>query len=574
MTGLRQFLLISVATIAARQGVHAAAPQDADCLPLLMAAGTGASPSTRAAVAPLADFIAREQSLQNAISAAESPDDAASATLALARFYLAQEFYPEAALTIARAGGWPDDREPTLIAAQADYGLGRHEAVVAALDDERFGENKAATVLKALAEARLGAYAAARRTLYAADAPDPLRAEFHLLKAKAAFAGGEGAIAERALSDAGAFAPGSRNSGETALLRARLAMDAGDASAARAQLTSLVAANVEPAASRAALALLLFDYDERRIDAETALQSARALLLRWSGGDFEREALTAIAALARDSSPAEAFAALRRLAARHPRSDQAEAARGDLTMMLANLFDRDLAPAEAARLFYENIDYAPPGAAGDALIREVATLLAALDLLGDAAELLEHQVFKRLRGEERAAVAADLAALYLDDQRASDALRAIRSTRITGLAPDIVARRRLIEARALDRAGATESALALLSGVEGKGALHIRADIFWRENAWAEAAQAYSDLFRTASAPFDAGMRAAALRAAVAYLKAGDVQAFAAFREDTATKLAGTKEGDLLMSLGEKGEPSAAFLDVYRELFAPARAEG
>ncbi|MEX0644759.1 MAG: hypothetical protein WD076_05580, partial [Parvularculaceae bacterium] len=368
---------------------------------------------------------------------------------------------------------------------------------------------------------------------------------------------------------------GSQEAGEAAFLRARLAKAAGEASAATTQLNSLVAANIEPAASRAALQLLRDDVEEGRSDAAAALEEARLLSLRWSGGEFEREALSTIALLARDLRPAESLSALRRLVERHSRSDEAKTASRELTEMLTSLFDRTgLSAAEAAKLFYENIDYAPPGTEGDALIRKAAERLAALDLLADAAELLEHQVFNRLRGQERASVAADLAELYLEDERASDALRVIRSTRITGLSADTVARRRLIEARALDRAGSTMGALALLSGVEGRDALALKADIYWRERDWTKAGGAYSDLFQAADAPVDATMRAAALRAAVAYLKAGDIEAFAAFRDTASERLAGTREGGLLSSLNENGEPSADFLDAYRELFEPARAEG
>ncbi|MGE0409178.1 MAG: hypothetical protein AB7P23_07940 [Amphiplicatus sp.] len=481
-----------------------------------------------------------------------------------ARRSIENRLYPEAALALASIAEPSDER--ALLQAEADYGLARYENVIDALSDERFKGYATAEIYRAMAQARLGAFSAARETLYTAAAPDALKTEFLLLKAETAARLGDRAVAAETLR----MTPAA-NSADARLLRAELAEDA---SASARQYRMLAAENIEPAASRAALALLLAERAAGERGDAAMLEALRALSLRWRGGAFEREALMAIGALARDQDPDTAFAAFRKVADFYPRSDDAEKARAELTAMLTTVLDRkNLFPADAARLFYENIAYAPPGAEGDALIRDVAARLAALDLLADAAELLEHQVFKRLRGAERAQVAADLAELYLEDRRASEALRVIRSTRITGLSDDIVARRRLIEARALDRAGGAAAALALLSGVEGSAALEIRADILWREAAFAAAGAAYRDLLRSAPTPFDAAARARALRAGAAFLKAGDEEAFAVFYDETKEALAGAPEGELLNALRD-GAPSPAFLDAYRQLFGTQRAGG
>ena len=87
----------------------------------------------------------------------------------------------------------------------------------------------------------------------------------------------------------------------------------------------------------------------------------------------------------------------------------------------------------------------------------------------------------------RAQVAADLARVYLIDNRAADALRALDSTRIAGLPTDLVDERRVLQARALAALGRTEHALELVAYDQGPEADRLRADIAWDGRNWSEA---------------------------------------------------------------------------------------
>ena len=57
-----------------------------------------------------------------------------------------------------------------------------------------------------------------------------------------------------------------------------------------------------------------------------------------------------------------------------------------------------LPPIEALGLFYDYRDLTPIGWRGDEMIRRLADRLVAVDLLDQAAELLQHQVDNRLQG--------------------------------------------------------------------------------------------------------------------------------------------------------------------------------
>jgi hypothetical protein len=174
-------------------------------------------------------------------------------------------------------------------------------------------------------------------------------------------------------------------------------------------------------------------------------------------------------------------------------------------------------------------------------------------------------VYKRLRGTERSIVAADLAQVYLDDRRPSEALRVIRSTRIAGLDDETNLRRKLIEAAALERSGAPAVALELLQQSAGSDALQLQADIYWRQQAWSEAGKAYRALFLASAKPLGPSAKGNALRAAAAFLKAGADAEFAAFRKE-AEALGNSPERELINSLAAGASPTA-FLDAYRRLY-------
>ncbi|MCA8888826.1 MAG: hypothetical protein KDA46_08365, partial [Parvularculaceae bacterium] len=212
----------------------------------------------------------------------------------------------------------------------------------------------------------------------------------------------------------------------------------------------------------------------------------------------------------------------------------------------------------------------PPGREGDRLIRSATARLAALGLYPQAAVLLHHQTFKRLRGVDRSVVAADLAALYLTAGEPEKALTAIQSTRIAGLPPQIVERRRLIEAQALADTGKTDGALELLSSEGGGKALLLRAEINWNVQRWPAAAADYAAAFSASAAPYAKSDIENALRAVAAYTFAGDADAARHFAVDAAGALSGLPEAALIKSLGATGAGSAefaAFMKNYREVF-------
>jgi hypothetical protein len=174
------------------------------------------------------------------------------------------------------------------------------------------------------------------------------------------------------------------------------------------------------------------------------------------------------------------------------------------------------------------------------MIRKLADRLVAVDLLEQAAELLQHQVDHRLQGAARAQVATKLATIYLMNHKPDFALAAIQKTRVSDLAGDLRDQRLLLESRALSETGRHEMALEIIEGMQGKEAQRLRADILWNAKKWRQAGEAievlHGDRYKQFT-PLNDEERTDILRGAIAYSLADDPMGLARFREKYAAKM-------------------------------------
>ena len=154
----------------------------------------------------------------------------------------------------------------------------------------------------------------------------------------------------------------------------------------------------------------------------------------WRGDETETEGLKLLAHLyTEESRYRDAFHVMRTALLAHPNSDltrkiQDEAAATFDSLFLGGKGDA-LPPVEALGLFYDFRELTPIGRRGDEMIRRLADRLVAVDLLDQAAELLQHQVDHRLQGAARAQVATRLAAIYLMNRKPERALATLQKTR-------------------------------------------------------------------------------------------------------------------------------------------------
>jgi tetratricopeptide (TPR) repeat protein len=204
------------------------------------------------------------------------------------------------------------------------------------------------------------------------------------------------------------------------------------------------------------------------------------------------------------------------------------------------------------------------------MIRKLADRLVSVDLLDQAAELLQHQVDHRLEGAARAQVASKLATIYLMNHKPERALAALQKTRSSDLANELRDHRLLLEARALSELGRHELALELISNIQGREATRLRADILWAGKHWRAAAEQiellYGQRWRQFSA-LDETERSDILRAAIGYALSGESISLTRLREKYAVKMAEGPDGRAFDVVSAPiGTGNAEFRDVARRV--------
>lgn len=495
-------------------------------------------------------------------AAAELDDEGSdlSAHLALARHLLAYELAPEALGTLRAAlAASPEiqsDPQFRLLRGISNAILGR---IGEANQDLEFGglqDDAAASLWRGFAATKAEIWGDARRSLEKGraaleDQPRAWRSRLRLALAESALQLGDFAAAEEALTEGQAETTDPAAQDEAALLRARLQAAKGQVAAALSALDRLALSKVnEMVAVRAKLEAIKV----RRSVGQTpddAVEQLEQLRFRWRGDELELEIIATLGHVYADRTEwREGLSVMHAGSTRFPKLPAGRRLRQDLAAIFERLYldgEADtIAPIKALALFYEFKDLTPVGAQGDAMIRKLAARLTKVDLLEQAAALLQHQVDNRLRGLAKAQIALDLAAIYLADGKADKALMAIEFSRQPNLPPALVSERRIVQAKALIELGRWDHAKELVERDNGPDASRIRAEVAWRQRDWQNAAVALREILPPLKrdAPLDEDSRRVILRLAVAYVFGGDEAGSAALRRAYAAALAATPDSE------------------------------
>jgi predicted negative regulator of RcsB-dependent stress response len=279
---------------------------------------------------------------------------------------------------------------------------------------------------------------------------------------------------------------------------------------------------------------------------EDAIKALETLTVVWRGDETEAEALQLLGRLyAEESRHRDAFQVMRTVLIAYPHSDitrriQDEAAVAFESLFLAGKSDA-MAPIDALSLFYDFRDLTPVGRRGDEMIRKLADRLVSVDLLDQAAELLQHQVENRLQGAARSQVAVRLAVIYLMARKPDRAIHVLRTSRSADLPNELRSQRLLIEARAQSDVGRPELALEVIANLQGTEVERLRVDVLWKARRWRDAAEQIEKMYGerwSKFTPLSEQERADLLRAAVGYALAEDAIGLDRLRTKYAPKMA------------------------------------
>jgi tetratricopeptide (TPR) repeat protein len=485
-----------------------------------------------------AEFRVRESEL---LARAAGASDAQRTTLRieLARFYLAHGRGAEARgvveMIMAQDHAAAGDLSLHMLRAIALLTQGRADDALKEFSRPDLGANPEAALWRGLALVRLGNFGTAYQSFAAGEAalarmPVELQRTILLAAIHAASKAGEFDAAQRYFADLDVIGVTAEMGGELSLLAGILKEGQGETTAALADFRAAADAGTGAVQAEARFRAIQLGRSSGQMDLDTAITELDRLTYAWRGDRIELAARQLLGQWHADANRfRDSFLQLRAAMAIDPNNEITRAMQDRAAQVFEGLYLQgradQLSPVEALALYYDFKELTPIGRRGDEVIRRLAERLAAVDLTDQAADLLQHQVDRRLDGASRAQVAARLAMLHLSGKRADRALAVLRSTRMPDLPTGLRNQRTLLEARALSDLKRHDAALETIEGMQGRDAQRLRADVLWAAERWQEAGEALERLLegieRTFQATLD-GDRQDILRASIAYSLADD----------------------------------------------------
>ena len=370
---------------------------------------------------------------------------------------------------------------------------------------------------------------------------------------------------------------GEHDAARRGLLRARLAEAYGNSDEAMALYQDLAVSPVRPVAARAELRRITSFLRAGRMTRQAAIDALESVSVIWRGDSTELTALRKLAGLyAEEGSYRAALETMKTAVVNHVPSQLVRLIGDDMSQLFNRLFLEghadDLEPISALGLYYDFRELTPVGRRGDEMIRRLAHRLVEVDLLDQAADLLEHQVSNRLTGVARAQVATDLSLIHLMARKPELALRAIHQTRQAVLPQELQERRNVLEARALAELGRVEVAVDILNAMSGPDVEHQKADALWRGQRWQQAGEQIERMLGDRwqdPAELGEAERLDVLRAAIAYALGEDAIGIERLRRKYTAKMASSPDASSFEVVTGSARPDTkAISDLSREIAA------
>lgn len=455
-------------------------------------------------VKPEEGFLNRYNGLQVAAAdeAQLGPAGPNKARLALARFLVGQGMHYEAQgaldMLVRQSPKSLDDPQVRGLRVAAKMLTGRYADARGDLSSPQLASDPAARLWEAYGEYKAGNHAEAVKDFQAGlKALDQFPVEWRM-KFGAAYA--DAAMHQKDMKTADKMIVYAVNQDGTPLQKlgaylvyGQIIEASGDKRRALNVFDAVSRASDDRIATPAIMNAARLKYELGKAKADETLNTLDSLRFRWRGDGTELKVIASMGDIYLSQGRyRDALQVLKTAGQQFGSDPQALQINDTLNQSFRSLFLDGMAdglqPVEALGLFNDFRELTPVGADGDLMVRKIVRRLVDVDLLDQAAALLQYQIDNRLDGVARSAVAADLAAIHLMDRDPQKALQALWKTRTTLLPKSIMAERRVLEARALSQLGKPDEALEVLGKDAGADADDVRADIYWQQQEWGKAA--------------------------------------------------------------------------------------
>ena len=529
-----------LAIISSRAGGLTVSPAD-----MLRSAGAEAQEAARSGFINLAaleerdpvSLLAKRDGFELAAAGSEGRDRDL-ARLNLAQFYIANQLSFEALgvlRVLERELKDPDlTKQIRMSQAIANIMAGRPQEAQQALNAAALNQEVDALFWRTLARTAQSDFQGARSDALEArpiieSYPEWLRNAFRFAASRAAVETGDIELAEKLLGEIDFASLSVEDASRHYLLSARVDELSGRDQEALDTYGQVIALDVRPTRAEAVYRTLSLLDKDGRLDLAKATQTLAAETMLWRGDALEAEMQTLLASLYfRNGEYRPGFETVRDAVSSFPETPQVNALRDQAQSMFTDLFLNGVAdainPVEALGIYYDFRHLTPAGSRGDEMIRNLARRLVRMDLLPQAADLLQYQLDNRLRGVARTQIAADLAVIYLADRKPQDAIRVLNDTRLPDIPDSLARQRRILEARAMIDGGRDQLALDLINTMDGKDVLLMRIDAHWKARRYSQAGEMIEAFYAGESdgRAFARAERMNLIKAAVGYVLAND----------------------------------------------------
>lgn len=429
------------------------------------------------------------------------------ARLSLAQFYVGNQFAQEAlgVLKVLQNDLKSDDlrEKAQLTKAIANVLAVRPREALEILNGPSFSDEIDAVMWRAMARTESGDFVGGRSDTLASESaiesyPVWVQQKFLFAGIRAAVETSDPALAQRYLGELVFAQLSPEDITLYQLMQGRVAEMQGRTQEALDIYGQVIAADVRPTRAEAVYRTLLVLRSKGEIDLVKATETLSAEALLWRGDALEADMDKLLAELYFENKDyRRGFEIAKATAEYFPDSRTIDALTEDAQAQFSDLFLNgaadQLSDLDALSLYYDFRQLTPPGARGDEMIRNLARRLVKVDLLSQAADLLEYQIESRLSGAAQAQVATEMAVIRIADRNPESALNVLGKTRIEGLSPSLERQRRILEVRALIDAGREDLALDLIGKMTGRDVDLLRVDGYWKAKNYSAA----SDLIET-----------------------------------------------------------------------------
>lgn len=479
--------------------------------------------------------------------------------MALSRFYLAHQFAQEALglmkLALEEEPALAEDSSFNLMMGAAQTMADRPQEAYMHLNRPDLKNSPDAAVWQTIVDVKLGKWTPARIAMPRGRAvvgnyPSAIQTEFKLAAAQAMVEVNDFGLANGILAEIEPSEVTQAQAARYDILRGRVADASGRSQEALTVFDLVTRSDDRPRSAEAEYRALRIRYRDGEIDNDETIDRLASLATSWRGDEIELKTLRFLSQLyAERGQYREAFEAMKSAVQAEPDSDTTRLLQEEMNGLFNALFldgkADEMQPVKALALYYDFREMTPIGRQGDEMVRLLAKRLVEVDLLDQATELLRHQVDNRLKGAARAQIAADLAAIYLMDRKADEALRVLNRTRQASLPSTLERQRNIVEARALTENGRPDLALELVRNMRGSDVDRLRADTFWAAESWRDAGEQLEAMHGSRwsdNIPLGELERRDILRAGIAYSLAGDQLSLERLQTKYMKKMADSQE--------------------------------